>query len=702
MITVENLTKVYKTKRGVKTVALDCVDLSFGNSGLVFILGKSGSGKTTLLYLLGGLDCPTSGTVAVDGKVIDNSKQKQLDEYRNKYIGFVFQEYNLISEYTVAQNIALALELQNGRDGGRVDEVLRKVDLVGRDGNTLGDRKVTELSGGQKQRVAIARALVKDTAVILADEPTGALDTVTGRQLYELLKQLSKERLVIVVTHDKNSAREFGDRIIEIADGKVINDDNRLQSVETVSSEKTVVSDGKSGLPVKRAFLMGLAGLKSNILRLVLSIVLCVISFAGFGFSLTALNADNYSAELASMSSKNMHCAILKSENKKYERTNNNLLVEVRKPFTRFQLDTIAEYGNGAPVKITENEDSVMAYLGITGDEGESEELNSLYYNIMFSESGLIELNPETGLKDAKLKADRRFKNKELCRLPENKDEIAITDLHADAFIEFGYLGDDDETICKINTPDDLIGKKIGFKTICGVFSTEIDKEYFYENRDKVALTEEDSYMRKYFSGAAKSIITYSFGYCGEFEYESEVSDVLIRINGSASETKKFFKKLGYEDGELTCGVNIVTVFSAFLLEESVMDIISKAGIISSVVLVITSVLILMNFLSVNFQYRQRTLGILRALGASKTDITAVCLWESFIITAINFVLSLIIILTVCLCVNHAMFVSVFNFGILQFAILASLCFAVSAVATVIPAVKLLKKSPVDIIKSCN
>ena len=144
MITVEKLTKVYKTKRGVKTVALDNVNLSFGNSGLVFILGKSGSGKTTLLNLLGGLDGPTSGTISVDGKVIDNSKQKQLDEYRNKYIGFVFQEYNLIPEYTVAQNIALALELQNGRDGGRVDEVLRKVDLVGRDGNTLGDRKVTE------------------------------------------------------------------------------------------------------------------------------------------------------------------------------------------------------------------------------------------------------------------------------------------------------------------------------------------------------------------------------------------------------------------------------------------------------------------------------------------------------------------------------------------------------------------------------
>ena len=96
MITVEKLTKVYKTKRGVKTVALDGVDLSFGNSGLVFILGKSGSGKTTLLNLLGGLDGPTSGTFAVDGKVIDNSEQKQLDEYRNKYIGFVFQEYNLI------------------------------------------------------------------------------------------------------------------------------------------------------------------------------------------------------------------------------------------------------------------------------------------------------------------------------------------------------------------------------------------------------------------------------------------------------------------------------------------------------------------------------------------------------------------------------------------------------------------------------
>ena len=225
MLSVKNLTKIYETSKGVKTTALDNLTINFCQTGFVFILGKSGSGKSTFLNLLGGVDQPTDGEIIVKGKSSKNFSAMDFDNYRNTCIGFVFQEYNLIDTYSVEDNIKLALELQ-GRKYTRedVDMVLRLVDLTDNRGNTLFNRKINELSGGQKQRVAIARALIKNPEIILADEPTGALDSKTSAELYELLKKLSEKRLVIVVSHDYESALRYGDRIVELSDGKIIND----------------------------------------------------------------------------------------------------------------------------------------------------------------------------------------------------------------------------------------------------------------------------------------------------------------------------------------------------------------------------------------------------------------------------------------------------------------------------------------------
>ncbi|MCD8294843.1 MAG: ABC transporter ATP-binding protein [Clostridia bacterium] len=224
MIELRHITKVYETKSGSVT-ALSDVCLEFGECGLVFILGKSGSGKTTLLNMIGGLDMPTGGELVIDGRSSNSFKGRDYDLYRNEYVGFVFQEYNLIDDYSVGTNIGLAMELQGRKaDKTVINNLMRRLELTDSEGGTLYPRHISELSGGQKQRVAIARALVKNPKVILADEPTGALDSETGRQLYELLKELSKDRLIIVVSHDRESAVKYGDRIVEIADGKVARD----------------------------------------------------------------------------------------------------------------------------------------------------------------------------------------------------------------------------------------------------------------------------------------------------------------------------------------------------------------------------------------------------------------------------------------------------------------------------------------------
>ena len=220
MLEVKDLVKVYNTKGGAEVRALDGVTLAFEEKGMVFLLGRSGSGKSTLLNVCGGLDSPDSGEIIVKGKSSKDFSASDFDSYRNTYVGFIFQEYNILSEFSVEDNIALALELQGKqKDKAEIARILEQVDLT-----DFAKRKPNTLSGGQKQRVAIARALVKNPEIIMADEPTGALDSNTGKQVLDTLKKLSEDKLVIVVSHDREFAEEYGDRIIELKDGKVISD----------------------------------------------------------------------------------------------------------------------------------------------------------------------------------------------------------------------------------------------------------------------------------------------------------------------------------------------------------------------------------------------------------------------------------------------------------------------------------------------
>ena len=250
MLSVKNLVKIYKTKGGVDVHALDNVSLDFPETGMVFLLGKSGSGKSTLLNMIGGLDTPTSGEIIVKGKSSKDFSSVDFDSYRNTCIGFIFQEYNILNEFNVEQNIALALQLQGKKnDKNAVNELLKMVDLEG-----MGKRKPNTLSGGQKQRIAIARALIKEPEIIMADEPTGALDSKTGAQVLDTLKNLSKTKLVIIVSHDHEFAEKYGDRIIELKDGKIIKDNSKTYVSSTAISdnvnfigEKTVkISDVSS------------------------------------------------------------------------------------------------------------------------------------------------------------------------------------------------------------------------------------------------------------------------------------------------------------------------------------------------------------------------------------------------------------------------------------------------------------------------
>ena len=226
MLELRDIRKSYRTG-DLSVEALDGVSLAFREREFVSILGPSGSGKTTLLNIIGGLDQYTSGDLIINGRSTKEFRDRDWDRYRNHRIGFVFQSYNLIPHQSVLANVELALTLSGvgkAERRKRAVEVLQKVGL----GDQLNKRP-SQMSGGQMQRVAIARALINDPDILLADEPTGALDTKTSVQIMDLLKDVAKDKLVIMVTHNPELAEKYSTRIVRMQDGRLLSDTDPLR-----------------------------------------------------------------------------------------------------------------------------------------------------------------------------------------------------------------------------------------------------------------------------------------------------------------------------------------------------------------------------------------------------------------------------------------------------------------------------------------
>lgn len=271
MLELRKITKSYRSKDFVQN-ALDGVSISFRKNEFASILGVSGSGKTTMLNIIGGLDQYDTGDLLIDGISTKEYKSSNWDTYRNSRVGFIFQSFNLIPHQTILANVELALTLSGIEPKERKERAIRALEDVGLVDHIY--KLPTQISGGQMQRVAIARALINDPEIVLADEPTGALDSATSVQVMNLLKEIAQDRLVIMVTHNPELAKEYSNRIIELKDGQIIGDSNPYtdSSTEKVSSKKslkknkmsflTALSLSVSNLMTKkgRTFITALAG----------------------------------------------------------------------------------------------------------------------------------------------------------------------------------------------------------------------------------------------------------------------------------------------------------------------------------------------------------------------------------------------------------------------------------------------------------
>ncbi|MDE6724104.1 MAG: ABC transporter ATP-binding protein, partial [Ruminiclostridium sp.] len=235
MLQLKNIVKTYGEKDN-KVTALNGINISFRENEFVAILGHSGCGKTTMLNIIGGLDHATGGDLVINGVSTQKYKDRDWDAYRNRSIGFIFQSYNLIPHQTVLANVELALTISGVSKSERKKKAIEALKKVG-----LGDqlhKKPNQMSGGQMQRVAIARALINNPDILLADEPTGALDSETSIQVMELLKEIAKDRLVILVTHNPELAEQYSTRIVRVKDGNILSDTDPFEPKEAKEPEK--------------------------------------------------------------------------------------------------------------------------------------------------------------------------------------------------------------------------------------------------------------------------------------------------------------------------------------------------------------------------------------------------------------------------------------------------------------------------------
>jgi putative ABC transport system permease protein len=322
MLEIKNLTKNYQVDQTTFS-AIDDLTISFPKVQFVSVLGPSGCGKTTLLNCIGGLDNPSQGDILLNGKSLSKMTSKELDSYRNNEIGFVFQNYYLIPQLSVLDNIKIALEVRDysiREVEKRALEALRKVGL-----ENLKNKKPNQLSGGQAQRVAIARSIVTDPEIILADEPTGALDSENSLSIMELLKELSKDRLVIMVTHNEELARRYSDRIISMKDGKLVHDEVVNKNDSVVDSNQRPLK--KSKLSLRMSLKLAMKNILSRKVKTILAGIANSFGMIGIGFFL-AINYgfNNYSTNLSSASATSLPVVVSaynqKSTSEKYSDKN--------------------------------------------------------------------------------------------------------------------------------------------------------------------------------------------------------------------------------------------------------------------------------------------------------------------------------------------------------------------------------------------
>ena len=456
---LKNISKIYEYK-GFSKVALDNISLTLPDNGLIFILGKSGSGKSTLLNIIGGIDRATTGSIIISQNKLEDLNDKDLANYRNSYCGFVFQEYNLIENLNVYDNVKLALDLKGIKDN-LVTTYLNKVGLY-----NFEKKKISECSGGEKQRIAIARALIKEPKLILCDEPTAALDSKNSYKLLDILKDLAKDRLIIIVSHNNELANKYADHIIKLKDGKII--DNTLDNCVLYNNHNTILE--KSKLHPLIAFKLAILSLINHKFKFISNIILLSLSFLLLIFSLFLISFNQTNTFIKTI--KETELSYLK-----LNKMNNNQLVNLN-GYDLLNLNNLLGTNN---IPIIEDEISI----------------DNLNYNSSFPYYNIIPRGYTYSKYISNL--DLKIEGK----LPSKNNEIAISKLLSEIIINNGLNNKNINTILN----EELIIKQNKY-IITGIIDTNFNNKFDYlKNNNDLSLTRE---LNDYLSNDLSSLIVFS------------------------------------------------------------------------------------------------------------------------------------------------------------------------------------------------
>ena len=469
MIELKNVTKTYKSKvKKEKHFSLKNVNIKFNKTGLIFIVGESNSGKSTLLDIIGGLDVPSEGELIINGKSSSSFTSKEYDYYRNTYVSFIFKDYNLLDNESVAKNINLALDFQEKKLGK--GELRRVLDIVGLNDISEG-RLVKTLSAGQMQKVSIARAIVKNPYVVIADEPAGNLDSVTSREVYDLLKRMSKNKLVIVATHDREAAERYGDRTFDIKDGVIVVDSN----YETVTPVVENFGLIKTRVPFMDMVKYGIKNLFQKKLYLLLMLFFLTLTFTGLGLVLSSTNYNLKNQHIESMVKNDENEIKLIKYNGVYDKLdqyksiitlNFNNLIDNRIKKSSFSINDVAEVEKNTGITWNKEYTITQNKKNPAFEFPYSTEKDILYY------VPEIKLNVVTDNFDFDI----------IGRVPQNSNEIIISKYVADNIIKNGislnnnyniYLPKSYEQI--VNEQKEIVISNLGSAKIVGIKDDDLE-----------------------------------------------------------------------------------------------------------------------------------------------------------------------------------------------------------------------------------
>lgn len=720
MIILKNITKKYTFNNGKNSlIALNGVNLDFKNHGLYFILGKSGSGKTTLLNILYGLDDFDSGTYLFNGQEFKTSQDKDFEKIRRNNFSYVNQEYNLLEEFKVYDNIKIAKDLSNDSlDDEIIDEVLDQVGILDKK-----MAKITELSGGQKQRVAIARALIKHPKVLFCDEPTGALDSETSKEIFELLKKLSEKILVICVTHDDEFASFYGDQIIHLFDGEIKNIDV-IDEIQDIKLDDEAIKEVKNKKIFKTPMKIGAKWFFSSKVKLITTLIVMILSLTFIGTATTIStfslknkinqflnNKDNATLRLSLKELESLGPSGQMMNQNVLKAIDENINSENLKVINKEALDEVYSLNHDSS---NNPSDYIKEFTGLSNID--TNILSDLYKYQDFDICAYDDLVKE--------------KYDVIGTIPTKYNEILVPyrfyEIAKGGYLKRFNKGETSKVI--VENPEDLLGEQYIINNNAYEITGIIQNDYSTEELDQkinVFGTDKNWEVMSYYRTIADRTLNDSIFVFNDIlnSNKLEITSVIcfndsnLNVNKASnfltSDRNIFAYQVSVDEIEkysLIIDNKICESFYKF--EEAHLGWFWIAISIGLVFFVIATMMII-NFISSNIKSKKKEMGILRSLGLTKNETTLVFLTQGLIFGVISFISGLTGLLIFNYCVVEPYFFSVFASDLMEIVfpvfnligisgydvlLISLISFVIPALITYLTTLHILKKNTINII----